>query len=481
VIRQQISKWLIGWAPVLAALPPLAILGFCSAVWARAAWMRDATEARYRTLAAQALAANDYEQAKLCYARIIDGAGSTNPQDQLQWAFILAQGGDQISAAAVIDRLAPDHGRGLAEAHRFKALQMARQLGELAEKNVSGESKDAFLLQFKHHIDRSGNANPIEISDLSAAYYASAGRPDEALKYFVESARAAPDRWLRAAAIAKAQGNHQAYAEALTEAESYHRALLQKTPHDHQARIALATVLIESKRLADASQLLAEGLKLSDRAELRRAASDLVLLRMQQFAAPWGEDFGEFSRLLARALELDPVNPAAYQVLLEVYHRAAAAEQRAALRARLERQIAQGQSIAFAHFALGTMLWSEGDHDAALWHNEQAFALNPDLLDVANNLAWLISETDPPDLDRAYQLIERVVQQRPDHVNYRDTKGVILMKMQRQEEALVEFETILPQLSGAARKQVHERLASIYDALNKPSLAAIHREEAERL
>lgn len=475
------SKWLSTWAPVFAAVPPLAILGFCAAIWARAAWMRDATEARYRTLAAQALAADDNEQAKLCYARIIDGAGSTNPQDQLQWAFILARGGDQTSAAAVIDRLAPDNGRGLADAHRFKAIQMAQQLGELAETKATGESKDEFLLRFKHHIDRSGNANAIEIADLRAAHSASAGKPDEALKHFFESARAAPDRWLRAAAIAKTQSNQPAYTEALAEAETYHRGLLQESPQDHQARIALAAVLIESKRLADASRLLAEGLKLSDRAELRRAASDLVLLRMQQFPAPWGEDFGEFSRLLARALELDPVNPAAYQVLLEVYHRADAAEQRAALRARLERQIAQGQSIAFAHFALGTMLWSDGDHDAALWHNEQAFALNPELLDVANNLAWLISETDTPDLDRAYKLIERVVQQRPDHVNYRDTKGVILMKMKRQEEALIEFETILPRLSGAARKQVHERLATVYDALNKPSLAAIHREEAERL
>src|SRR5690606_7042327 len=110
--------------------------------------------------------------------------------------------------------------------------------------------------------------------------------------------------------------------EALAEAETYYRGLLQETPQDYQARISIAAVLIETERMNDAARLLAEGLKLSDRAELRRAASDLVLLRMQQVESPWGEGFAEFSRLLARALELDPVNPSAYSVLLDIYRRA---------------------------------------------------------------------------------------------------------------------------------------------------------------
>src|SRR5690606_7721679 len=115
----------------------------------------------------------------------------------------------------------------------------------------SGESKDEFLQRFKHHIDRSGNAHSIEFADLNAAYFAAAGKPDEALKHFVESARWAPDRWLRAAAIAKAQGNELAYAQGLAEAEKHQRELLQKSPLDHQARVALASVLVETERFDD--------------------------------------------------------------------------------------------------------------------------------------------------------------------------------------------------------------------------------------
>ena len=63
------------------------------------------------------------------------------------------------------------------------------------------ELLDEFLQRFKHHIDRSGNANSIELADLNSAYFAAAGKPDEALKHFIESARWVPDRWLRAAAI----------------------------------------------------------------------------------------------------------------------------------------------------------------------------------------------------------------------------------------------------------------------------------------
>lgn len=481
VNKQPISKWIRNWAPAFAALPPLAVLGLCSAVWARAAWMRDSTEARYRTLAKRALEAQDYEQAKLCYARIIDAARSTTPQDQFQWALILTQSGDLSAAMAVIDDLAPDDGRGLPEAHRFKAVQMAIQLKQSTPQNISGANKDQFLQRFKHHIDRSGNADSIDMTDLRAAYYVLAGKPEEALKLLVETARMDPDLWLRAAAAAKIQGNQQTFTDALTRAETYYRERLQENPLDFQTRIAYSMVLKEQNQLDDAWRVLSEGLTLSDRVELRRAASTLILFRMEQIQAPWGDGFPEFSRLLWRALELDPINPSAYRVLVDAYHRTENTEQRAALRARLEQHIVQGDGVAFAHFALGTMLWSEGENETARWHTEQAFALNPNLLDVANNLAWMISESEPQELERAYELIQRVVQQRPEIIQFRDTKGVILMKMNRFAEALVEFETILPKLTGTARKQVHDRLASIYDALGKQSLAELHREQAGRL
>jgi thioredoxin-like negative regulator of GroEL len=75
-------------------------------------------------------------------------------------------------------------------------------------------------------------------------------------------------------------------------------------------------------------------------------------------------------------------------------------------------------------------------------------------------------------------LINVAVEKRPDVVNYRDTKGAILMKMERWEDALIELETILPRTEGEARQDLHQRLAKIYTELGKESLAKMHEEEA---
>jgi thioredoxin-like negative regulator of GroEL len=466
------------YRPWFAALPAVFILVGFFAVLGRAAWVSDKTDLKYRTLARQVMAEGDYDSARIYYSRLVAGDRPVDPQDELNWAQILARGGDIQSASNVMDRLAPDDGYGLAEAHRFKANQLARRLAAINAEPGGSEQLEPTLERLRHHISRSGNQNPLELNDLWVSYYWAAGQQDEALKKIVESAQYDPRRWLQAAVVSGQRGDQLSRDRYLAEAGKYFKGVLDENPLDHQSRIALAKVMVDTRRVDEASTVLDDGLKLSERPELRRAASDLRLYRMQNVKSPLEEGFAEFNRLLAEAMDLDPVNPAAYGRLMEVYQRAQSQEQRSELRARLERQIARGDSIAFAHFSLGGILWLEGDSENSLWHTEKAFTLNPDLLDVANNLAWLISEQESADLDRALELIEIAVQRKPDNFNYRDTKGTILMKMERWEEALTEFETILPRSGGEARKKLHERLATIYEALGKTSLAAMHREEA---
>ncbi len=146
----------------------------------------------------------------------------------------------------------------------------------------------------------------------------------------------------------------------------------------------------------------------------------------------------------------------------------------------LEQQIAQGSSIAIAHFALGTAKWMDGGHDDALWHTERALELQPSMADVANNLAWLLAQGDSPDLPRALALIETALAKRPADYRYRDTRGTILMKLRRWNDALADFETILPLVPPRDRSGVHRNLAEIYDALQKPEIAGLHRIEADR-
>jgi Tfp pilus assembly protein PilF len=144
----------------------------------------------------------------------------------------------------------------------------------------------------------------------------------------------------------------------------------------------------------------------------------------------------------------------------------------------LEQQIVEGNSIALAHFALGAAKWMDGDQGAALWHTERALQLQPNLTDVANNFAWLLAQGESPDLSRALVMIDAALQKQPGDYRYLDTRGTILMKLQRWEDALTDFESILPRVPARDRAGVHQNLAEIYSRLGRTELADRHRSEA---
>lgn len=463
------------WA---VAFVPLVVLLSFGAVLLRAALIREQTDLHYRTLARRAMNEGDYEGARIYYNRVVSTDRKVDPTDDFHWAEIVAWSGDLSAASKIIDELAPDRATGYPNAHRWKAIQLSRKLGTIDRSEGGSELLEQTLEQLRHHLTRSGRENPLQLCDLWSVFYFASGQDEEGLKKVVESADYDPNRWLAAAIASERQGNRLQRDRCYQAAERHFAGQVDADPLNFRSRIALAKVLVDTDRVAEASALLAEGLKLADRAELRRTASELRLFQMSKVEGPMDEGFAEFNRLLAEAIELDPSNPQAYGRLLTVYQEAQSAEQRTQLRERLERQVAKGDSIAFAHFSLGSIYWLDGDLKNSIWHTEKALEINPDLLDVANNVAWLVSQQEDADLERALSLVDSAIEKRPDVVNYRDTRGVILMKMERWEDALVELETILPRIEGEARKELHERLAKVYAELGKSSLARMHEEEA---
>jgi len=242
--------------------------------------------------------------------------------------------------------------------------------------------------------------------------------------------------------------------------------------------MGLCRVLVGTGRVSRASDVLNEGLALTDRIELRRMAADLRVHQMIDLNNKLSEDFAQFTSLIAEAFEFDSQNEAACAMLALVYEAAQSIEQRLELRAKLERLIGRGETLAMAHFTLGAIRWLDGDLDDSLWHTEKAWEINPDLVDVANNLAWLESNRENPGLNRAKDLIDLAILKRPETIEYYATRGFVLMKMERWDEAVVDLERVLPHRTGEARKVAHERLAAVYKALGQDRLAAVHEEEA---
>jgi uncharacterized protein HemY len=91
---------------------------------------------------------------------------------------------------------------------------------------------------------------------------------------------------------------------------------------------------------------------------------------------------------------------------------------------------------------------------------------------VANNMATLLTLSTPPELDRALAIIQSVVTNSPANPEFRDTRGQILLKLKRYQEAITDLEFALPSLKPAA--STHKALAEAYQALGLSQLAQEH-------
>lgn len=475
------------------SLPAILVLTFYCGILVRSVWVQDSLLVRYRELAQSAIANSQYELAQTYYERVIQLGKKRDPVDDLNLVLAKFRTGDAAGGQALLDQLAPDDGVGYPNAHRLKALQLVAALTSV-KGNTKAGAFDASELpaidqsawdRVRLHLTHSGRDRPVELADLWTAYFLAAGKPGEAIARQMEVSELQPQRWLATARLCASFHDERQRNIASDRAEAYLSAKLAENPFDHLTRVDLARVYVDNQRRQAAGTLMAEGVRLAgtdtspQAITLRRAASDFLLLRIDSIA-DGADDLATKHALVAKAIDLDPNNMQAYGKLLGLYQSNSSPAGRSALIRMLNQQIATGNSIAMAHFALGTAKWMDGNRDDALWHTERALELQPSLTDVANNFAWLLAQGESPDFSRALTMIETALAKRPGDYRYQDTRGTILMKLQRWEDALTDFESILPRVPARDRPAVHQHLADIYTELGRTELAQQHRVAAKR-
>jgi tetratricopeptide (TPR) repeat protein len=80
-----------------------------------------------------------------------------------------------------------------------------------------------------------------------------------------------------------------------------------------------------------------------------------------------------------------------------------------------------------AHALLGSVYEAKSKLEKAKFHYREALKIQPDFAVAANNLAWILSETDE-DIDEALSLAQVAKQKMPDLPNISDTLGWIYYK-----------------------------------------------------
>jgi tetratricopeptide (TPR) repeat protein len=242
-------------------------------------------------------------------------------------------------------------------------------------------------------------------------------------------------------------------------------------PNDHIVRLQRAQTALFLKDFSGAASILREGVAASGAPGYRRGLGDVY--------ASWSDSIKEqvqgtpeeCLRLLEEGLRYDPVHVGLLQRIIALSSQTGEVGEKAAR--IVERTLAEGQATATIHTLMGMDAHQRGQTEEARQHYETAYSREPNIAIVVNNLAWLLAHADSPDLTRALELINGAVKQWPDQLEFLDTRGHILAKMQRWEEARSDLEAVLT--SRPDKADLHLVLAEAYENLGGTEKAAEHR------
>ncbi|MFH5804424.1 tetratricopeptide repeat protein [Alienimonas sp. DA493] len=449
--------------------------------------------AREYEIAAREAAAEGDADAVVLLRRRLGELGQNGERDRLQLAAALSAAGRDAEALELLTGLlgGPDD-PGYAPAHLLFAHKLLEEpdAGETddeepqtAESNTAAPSREARRRQALRHLTAALEAAPDDdrVAGDAASLLIKAGAPAAAAPLLERLAAERPEIWPDLMRLYVGLGRPEDAARAAEAATPVLQNRLNRNPLDRDARLRLADALVRNGRFDDAVSTLAAGRSLHPDGNVDRLLAAVHVGEYDRSVAARDGRLGRRLLLLERALKYDAGFGPALERLATFAATAAAQFDRDVAaptvedaRQLLERMLASGEAPAGVHFALGLNALQADDREKAFFHFERAHQLDPKLAEAANNLAYLLSQQDDPDLERALAVADAAVAAAPNHPQVRHTRGVILAALDRPEDALLEYERAMER--GLTRSpEVRAEVADLYDRLGRPELAESFR------
>lgn len=177
--------------------------------------------------------------------------------------------------------------------------------------------------------------------------------------------------------------------------------------------------------------------------------------------------------LLIKAIQLAPTNLTAYDQLGKMIE-SGSDDEVAAVKVELERLLARGKSSGAGHMILGGVAVRKNDLAAARLHFEQAHRAMPDAPECLNNLAWVLTRSEPKDANRALDLINKALDRQPLSPEFLETRGEILLELDRPVDAIADLEKTLQ--TYPERQRTHQLLSDAYARTGSEEIARQHLE-----
>ncbi len=424
---------------------------------------------RYRISMKQALGAGNPKLATILGGRLVSDRADVDPDTRFSYAIALRRSGEVGRSDAVLTSLAPTDQPGYAPAHRLRALSLAEQL-----KNGSNET---VLEQLRWHLENSGDEPSATIENLWTSYFVTIGQPEEALKHLAIAAKIDPRFLIALANLYTQTNNTSGELRTLKAAEAEFQSQIDDDPLAHECYVQLAIAQNRLRKPALAEKTILKGVKLLNDARMRRFAADFYISQYDTALKEKPTQIRLQFDLLTKALGQDLFYSAIYERLISFYSMAQLSEEANETENLLKTLLSEGRSPALAHFALSGIYELQGNESKAQFHIFQSYRLDSNFPLVTNNLAWILANSEQPDLPKAYELVQNAIVADPGDQRFLDTRATILMKQGKTHDAIAEFEAILAVASD--KVSIHRRLVELYGKLDILDMAKMHSEKAK--
>ena len=425
---------------------------------------------QYRDAALSAYRSEGFGAAKVYFQRLIAIDGG-NESRWFDLAMTLSRLGEEQHAEAIMADLGPIDKMGFPRAH----LWLARRL--LSSRKEGERDVNLVHTAYRHLMHaRDGLGDHAGFDWEIAQCHLAAGRPQEALSFVTKAAVTAPELNYELAALCAALGENERARQASRKARDYYAERLMVAPQKESLRLRLATACMNLGDFDETVRILTEGVQLNSSGPCRKALVAAFVAQYDRLAAQGRASAVGLLHLIRRALEYDPKSEAALLRLLRFGDNAAQKQQAQEI---LESLLVIGRENPYVHFVIGCWAWKADDSETAMWHLERAYKLDQNLGPVANNLAWMLARQESPQLERAMRIMDSIVARWPTNAEYRDTRGQILSRLERWEEALDDLELALP--GKQTDPQLHRALTQVYEHLGQADLARKHARVATAL
>lgn len=425
---------------------------------------------RYREAATAAIRNGDVELASVATARL-QQLGATSAPDRFLAAKTKLLQGDEAAAVGLMEDLAADGDRGYPEAHAW----LADYLLEQGQYTDSPEVLEALLrhLRGSEGAVQSSEEDKLRIALLTVL----TGDPERAAEALERVADARPDLRLMLARMLVLKGNPEAASRQADLAETHYQEQLQSgsgPEETESARLGLAEALLFQERFEESTVLLESALEETGDETFELALGRHYLAWYDTLSREDRDQRGRRLELLSEAAKYLPTNN---ELVTRVAVMAAEEGVLDGAASQLLLELVRGkQAPATVHLVLGSTAYAQGRLPVALNHLEQAYRLDPDKPEILNNLAWYLTRTEPPQMERALQLANQAIAEAPRVLPYRETRGQILALLGRWDEAVRDLEAALAALPDYP--PINETLATAYERLGDDDLARQHRQAA---